>query len=89
MHMVIDLYCRDDETTSVSGVVAVIDLQGAKFGHAKAMTPSMIRKAVSGAQDVTPIRTKKMYFINVPHNVNIVLNIFKKFMKEKLRNRVC
>ena len=86
--MVIDLHCRDDEATSISGVVAVIDLKGAGLGHATSMTPSMIRKAVNSWQDVTPIRTKQMYFINTPYNVHLVLNIFKKFMKEKLRQRV-
>jgi len=88
MNMVIDLHCRDDEATSISGVVAVIDLKGAGLGHATSMTPSMIRKAVNSWQDVTPIRTKQMYFINTPYNVHLVLNIFKKFMKEKLRQRV-
>lgn len=87
--MVIDLVCRDDEATSISGVVAIIDLKGAGLGHATSMTPSMIRKAVNSWQDVTPIRTKSMYFINTPYNVHLVLNIFKKFMKEKLRQRVC
>ena len=86
--MAIDLQCRDDLATSVTGVVTVVDLHGATFGHAKCMTPATIRKFVNNAQDVTPIRTKMICFINTPFNVNVVLNIFKAFMKQKLRQRV-
>lgn len=39
-------------------------------------------------QDVNPIRTKGMHYINTPLNVHVVMNIFRTFMKEKLRRRV-
>ena len=48
--MLVDLMCRDDEAISMTGVVAIVDLTGASFGHAMQMTPSMIRKAVSSWQ---------------------------------------
>jgi len=88
MNMVLDLLCREDESISVKGVVAIIDMKGVSLGHAMQMTPSMIRKAVNSWQDVTPIRTKAMHYVNAPLNVHVVLNIFKRFMKEKLRNRL-
>jgi hypothetical protein len=50
MNMVVELFCRDDEATSVTGVVSVVDLKGAGMGHAMQMTPSMIRKAVNSWQ---------------------------------------
>ena len=50
MNMLVDLMCRDDEAISMTGVVAIVDLTGASFGHAMQMTPSMIRKAVSSWQ---------------------------------------
>lgn len=31
---------------------------------------------------------KKLEFINAPPHINVVLDIFRKFMSEKLRNRV-
>jgi len=88
MNMILDILCLEDESISVTGVVAIIDLQGVSVGHAMQMTPSMIRKAVNSWQDVNPIRTKSMHYINSPLNVHVVMNIFKTFMKEKLRKRL-
>ena len=50
MNMVIELMCSEDEATSVTGVVAIIDLKGVGMGHAMQMTPSLIRKAVNSWQ---------------------------------------
>lgn len=109
MNMIVELMCYDDETISVTGVVAIIDLKGVGMGHAMQMTPSVIRKAVNSwqvlnstsnphhisliqirisLQDVNPIRTKSMHYINTPFNVHVIMNIFRTFMKEKLRQRV-
>ena len=48
--MVVELMCRDDESISVTGVVAIVDLKGVGMGHAMQMTPSVIRKAVNSWQ---------------------------------------
>ena len=50
MNMVLDLLCREDQSISVKGVVAIIDMKGVSLGHAMQMTPSMIRKAVNSWQ---------------------------------------
>jgi hypothetical protein len=34
------------------------------------------------------VRTKSLDFVNAPPYVNVVLNIFRRFMTEKLRQRV-
>jgi len=39
-------------------------------------------------QDCYPVRTKSLDFVNAPPHVNVVLNIFRQFMTEKLRQRV-
>lgn len=39
-------------------------------------------------QDCYPVRTKSLDFVNAPPYVNVVLNIFRRFMTEKLRQRV-
>lgn len=88
MNMVIEVMCRDDEAISLTGVVALVDLAGVSMSHGLAMTPSIIRKAVNSWQDVYPIRTKAMHYINTPFNIHVVMNIFKTFMKEKLRQRL-
>ena len=39
-------------------------------------------------QDCYPMRPKSLDFVNAPPHVNVVLNIFRQFMTEKLRQRV-
>lgn len=50
MNMIIELMCSEDEVTSVTGVVAIVDLKGVGFGHAMQMTPSSIKKLVNSWQ---------------------------------------
>ena len=39
MNMLVDLMCLQEETISIGGVVAIVDLQGVGMGHAMQMTP--------------------------------------------------
>ncbi|XP_063232385.1 retinol-binding protein pinta-like [Bacillus rossius redtenbacheri] len=87
-NMVVDALLEEDELVSVYGVVAVCDLAGVSLGHARQLTPSIIKKAVHSWQSCYPIRIKSMVFINAPFHVGVILNIFKRFMTEKLRKRV-
>lgn len=48
--MILELVCAEDERTSVTGVVAIVDLKGVGFGHAMQMTPSAIKKLVNSWQ---------------------------------------
>uniref|UniRef100_A0A1B6F0Q8 CRAL-TRIO domain-containing protein n=1 Tax=Cuerna arida TaxID=1464854 RepID=A0A1B6F0Q8_9HEMI len=86
--MTLDLAIEQDESVSVYGVTAVFDLTGISLGHARILTPGMIKKAVHAWQDCYPVRTKSLDFINTPSYVNVVLNIFRAFMREKMKNRV-
>ncbi|KAE8749829.1 hypothetical protein FOCC_FOCC003297 [Frankliniella occidentalis] len=86
--MLVDLLLETDEIISIYGVFAVIDLSGVSLGHALQLTPPVIKKAVHAWQDCYPVRTRSMDFINAPIYVNVVLNIFRKFMNDKLKRRV-
>lgn len=86
--MTLDLAVEMDESASVYGVTAIFDLNCTTLSHATQMTPSIIKKAVHAWQDCYPLRTKSLDFVNSPTFVNVVLNIFRRFMREKMRNRV-
>lgn len=86
--MLVDLLLETDEIMSIYGVFAVVDLSGVSLGHALHLTPPLIKKAVHAWQDCYPVRTRSMDFINAPVYVNVVLNIFRKFMNDKLKQRV-
>ncbi|XP_039291301.1 retinol-binding protein pinta isoform X2 [Nilaparvata lugens] len=87
-NMTLEYEVENDESISVYGVVAIIDLNGVTLGHARQMTPSIIKKAVHSWQDCYPLRIKGLHFINAPTHVNVVLSIFKQFMTAKLKSRV-
>ncbi|XP_054258513.1 retinol-binding protein pinta-like [Macrosteles quadrilineatus] len=86
--MILDLAIEQDESVSVYGVCAIFDLTSVSLGHARQLTPAMIKRAVHAWQDCYPVRTKSLDFINSPSYVNVILRIFKGFMREKMRNRV-
>ncbi|XP_057669387.1 retinol-binding protein pinta-like [Diorhabda carinulata] len=71
----------------IYGVIAIFDLYGMDFDHAKEFTPSMIKKAVFCWQNYH-VRPKNLEFINAPPTINVILSIFKSFMSEKLKNRI-
>ncbi|XP_046383324.1 retinol-binding protein pinta-like isoform X2 [Ischnura elegans] len=87
-NMLVDLMVHEDELISVYGVVAIVDLKGVSLGHALQMTPSIIWKAVHAWQDCYPVRIKSMNFINAPSYVDVVLNVFRKFMTKKMAKRI-
>ncbi|PSN50561.1 Retinol-binding protein pinta [Blattella germanica] len=86
--MALELALEDDESISVFGVAAVFDLNGVTLGHAMQLPPHVVKKAVHAWQDCYPVRTRSLDFVNAPPYVNVVLNIFRRFMTEKLRQRV-
>lgn len=48
--MTLDLAMEQDEYISVYGVTAIFDLTGVSLGHARQLTPGMIKKAVHAWQ---------------------------------------
>lgn len=85
--MILDIAARESELCQIYGCVAIFDMEGLTLGHATEMTPKVIKRAVFSWQNYH-IRPKQLEFINAPIYVNVVLNIFKNFMKQKMRERV-
>lgn len=86
--MVVDLAMELDETITNNGIFLIVDLDGVGLSHALQMTPSLVKRAVHSWQDCYPIRLIGIDFVNCPPHVNLVLNLFKSFMKEKMRKRI-
>ena len=49
-NMIQEILNRMDELISIYGVVAIFDLKGASLAHGMAMTPNIIKKAVTSWQ---------------------------------------
>lgn len=86
--MVLDFATRDNESASLYGIVAILDMTGISVGHALQLPPNIIKKLVYAWQGCYPLRIQRLEFINAPSYINIVLNIFKSFMTKKLKERV-
>ncbi|XP_069951888.1 alpha-tocopherol transfer protein-like isoform X6 [Cherax quadricarinatus] len=85
---VIEVWMDEDEQASVTAMVTVEDCQSLGFSHITALTPSFVKKASALLQEGYPMRPKGLHYINTPAAFDTVFNIFKSFMKEKMRKRV-
>jgi len=84
--MILDVATREFESVQIYGITAVFDMNNVTTSHAKQLSPAMIKKMVYAWQNYH-CRPKQLEFINAPIHVNLVLNIFKSFMTDKLKSR--
>ncbi|XP_011307961.1 alpha-tocopherol transfer protein isoform X2 [Fopius arisanus] len=85
--MILDLALKDHVSASVYGISAIFDMTGVSLDHALQMTPSVIKRLTHAWQGCYPLRIQSLNFVNAPVYVNLVINIFKSFMDEKLKSR--
>lgn len=85
--MVLDYLTMLDQSISIYGIRAIFDMNGIKLAHALQMTPKIIRNAVN-AMECYPLRIQKLEFVNANRGINVVLDIFRSFMTQKLRDRI-
>ncbi|XP_069951885.1 alpha-tocopherol transfer protein-like isoform X3 [Cherax quadricarinatus] len=86
--MISDIMADEDEQCTITGSVMVGDSEGMTMAHVAAFTPSLIKKSMVLWQEGYPMRPKGLHYINTPAAFDTVFNIFKSFMKEKMRKRV-
>lgn len=54
----------------------------------KAMTPGSVKRLLDFVQFAVPIRIKEIHFVKQPFLFNMVWQVMKPFVKEKLKGRV-
>ncbi|XP_044754739.1 retinol-binding protein pinta-like [Coccinella septempunctata] len=84
--MVLDVAVMEEELAQIYGVIAIIDMVNVGFGHLKYLTPTRIKNLVNAWQNFH-CRPQRIEFVNAPTFINVVLDIFKKFMTMKLKQR--
>ncbi|XP_018027681.1 alpha-tocopherol transfer protein-like isoform X5 [Hyalella azteca] len=85
---VVDVLEYEDESVTIKGIVLVNDSAGSTLAHMAAFTPTIAMKAAIFMQDGYPMRPKALHYINTPAAFDTVFNIFKSFMKEKMKKRI-
>ncbi|XP_063529989.1 retinol-binding protein pinta-like [Cydia strobilella] len=81
------MYLEDDDAV-VSGVMAVIDLEGVTMGHFLQMTPLQMKKITVVGQDATPFRMKGVHYLNTPTGFETIFNAMKALLNEKNKSRL-
>lgn len=74
--------------TQVNGVVVIMDFENLGMKQATAFTPQFSYRLLTFIQDAMPLRLKEVHMVKQPFIFNIVWNLFKPFIKEKLSKRV-
>lgn len=75
------------EEAEISGDVFVFDVAHVSLSVLLKHAGSLLKKALSLAQGAYPQRLKEIHIINAHPFVNKSINLFRSFMKEKMRNR--
>ncbi|XP_045114535.1 alpha-tocopherol transfer protein-like isoform X3 [Portunus trituberculatus] len=88
MMLLCDIFMEEDETLSVTGMVMVEDFKNFSLSHLAALSPVTVKKMTTLFQDGYPMRPKGLNYINTPAAFDTVFNIFRSFMKEKMKKRV-
>ncbi|KAK8375032.1 hypothetical protein O3P69_017775 [Scylla paramamosain] len=88
MMMLVDVWMEEDEASIVTGVVMVEDFNDFSISHLTSLSPVTIKKMMTLFQDGYPMRPKGLNYINTPAAFDTVFNIFRSFMKEKMKKRV-
>uniref|UniRef100_A0A336LVV8 CSON005744 protein n=1 Tax=Culicoides sonorensis TaxID=179676 RepID=A0A336LVV8_CULSO len=75
--LVFDILAIEDDNTTVSGQIYILDLSGSSFKHVFQFTPSFIKKCATLSQGGNPIRVTQQHFINTPTGFQTAFNMFK------------
>ncbi|XP_033315788.1 clavesin-2 [Bombus bifarius] len=74
--------------TQIYGTVVIMDFEGLSMKQVMGMTPSFCMKLLTFIQEAMPLRLKEVHFVKQPFLFNMVWQMFKPFVKEKLKKRM-
>lgn len=84
----VHLIAQLETETQVRGVVAIMDFNKLGMAQVKALSPSFSKRLLLFIQDAMPLRMKQIHMINQPMIFNLVWQLFKPFIREKLKSRM-
>lgn len=84
--MLMDLEMVDDHSSIINGLHIVQDMGKTTMGHIAPL--SLTKKAMTIFQHTYPNRPKGMHMFNLPSFFDMVFNMIKPFLTEKMKSRV-
>ncbi|CAG0889203.1 unnamed protein product [Darwinula stevensoni] len=85
---IMDIILHEDEQTQICGFIGVMDMAGMTWAHGMAISPTLAKKSMTAWQDGYPTRPKGFNYIHTPSYFETIFNIFRGFMKEKMKRRL-
>lgn len=87
LYLVHELAMQEPET-QIYGTVVVMDYDGLSMKQVMGLTPSFNMKLLTFIQDAMPLRLKEVHVVKQPFLFNMVWQMFKPLIKEKLKSRM-
>jgi len=74
--------------TQVRGVVVILDFENLSMKQVAQLTPGFSLRLLSFIQEAMPLRLKEVHIVKQPFIFNVVWNVFKPFIGDKLKKRL-
>lgn len=74
--------------TQIYGTVVIMDFDGLSMKQVVGLSPSFSMKLLNFIQDAMPLRLKEVHIVKQPFLFNMVWQMFKPFVREKLKKRM-
>ncbi|XP_076634484.1 retinaldehyde-binding protein 1 [Colletes latitarsis] len=74
--------------TQIFGTVVIMDFEALAMKQVMGFTPSFSMKLLTFIQDAMPLRLKEIHIVKQPFLFNMVWQMFKPFVREKLKKRM-
>ncbi|CAH1117990.1 unnamed protein product [Phaedon cochleariae] len=77
-----------EQETQVKGVVVIMDYDDMGMKQVKGLGPAFSMLLLSFIQEAMPLRLKEVHMVKQPFIFNMVWQLFKPFVKQKLKGRI-
>lgn len=74
--------------TQIAGCIMIVDMRGLTANHIWQFSPGFAKTVLDWQQDCLPVRLKAVHVVNHPYIFNMLFQLFRPFLREKLRTRI-
>uniref|UniRef100_A0A1A9W9W0 CRAL-TRIO domain-containing protein n=1 Tax=Glossina brevipalpis TaxID=37001 RepID=A0A1A9W9W0_9MUSC len=87
-HTCQELAAREDDYSVVNGYIQLLDTSSLTYSHIVQITPLIVKKMITFAEDAVPTRLRTMHCVNVSTVYDKLFNMIKHVLPEKFQQRL-